>query len=345
MEIKDLILKYLKKRRIVKIADIAGKTGFSRAYIHRFFKELRDDGKILLMGRTNQAHYVLASDKKILGTRPLSFRRTLINRDLSEDLVLAELKRETGILDDLKKNVRDILDYAFTEMLNNAIEHSRSKKVLVQMERNFGVVKFKVIDWGVGVFEDIKRKFKLRNAFEAIELLLKGKQTTASKAHTGEGIFFTSKVADKLIFKSSGKELIFDNRIDDIFVRETKKKKGTEVILEISLDSKRKISAIFREYSNENFVFDKTRVTVKLFELAERSYVSRSQARRLLFGLEKFSRVILDFKKVEAIGQAFADEVFRVWQGKYQKIKIEHINCNKNVEFMIKRVLATCEVV
>ena len=339
MHIKDLILKHLKKHQEVKITEIVKKTGFSRAYIHRFFKELQDEGKIILVGRTNRARYVLATPKNILASKSLSLKRILVNKNLLEDAVLRDIKRETAIFDKLRKNVADILDYAFTEMLNNAIEHSRSKKILIQIEKADKLIKFKVNDWGVGIYNDIKRKFRLKNIFEAIELLLKGKQTTVPETHTGEGIFFTSKVADKLIIESSGKKLIFDNKIDDVFVRDIKKFKGTKVTFEILTTAQRELSAIFKEYTNENFIFDKTKVTVKLFELGGQSYISRSQARRLLFGLEKFQRVILDFKKVETIGQAFADEVFRVWQKKHPEIKIDYINCHENIEFMIKRAI------
>lgn len=339
MDIKELILKHLKKHQKVKITQLVKKTGFSRAYLHRFFRELQDEGKIILVGRTNQAHYILSGPKSIRTGKSLSFRRTLLNKNLFEDTVLRAIKRETAIFDGLRKNVADILDYAFTEMLNNAIEHSKSKKILVQMEKADKLIKFRVTDWGVGVFNDIKRKFRLKDIFEAMELLLKGKQTTVPETHTGEGIFFTSKVGDKFALESSNKKLIFDNKIDDVFVRDSKKTKGTRAVFEILTNSQRELSSTFEEYTSENFVFDKTKVIVKLFELGGQSYISRSQARRLLFGLEKFQRVVLDFKKVETIGQAFADEVFRVWQKKHRRIKIESINCGQNIKFMIKRAL------
>ena len=38
------------------------------------------------------------------------------------------------------------------------------------------------------------------------------------------------------------------------------------------------------------------------------------------------------------IGQAFADEIFRVFKNKYPNIKIELINTNDAVKFMIERV-------
>jgi hypothetical protein len=54
-------------------------------------------------------------------------------------------------------------------------------------------------------------------------------------------------------------------------------------------------------------------------------------------GLSKFEMIILDFDKVPTVGQAFADEIFRVFRNKYPKIKVIPINMNESVEFMIKR--------
>ncbi|MBU1083906.1 MAG: STAS-like domain-containing protein, partial [Candidatus Omnitrophica bacterium] len=67
------------------------------------------------------------------------------------------------------------------------------------------------------------------------------------------------------------------------------------------------------------------------------NYVSRSQARRVLAGLEKFKTVVLDFKGIEAIGQAFADEIFRVWKSAHTDKEISARNACENVMFMVKR--------
>lgn len=65
-------------------------------------------------------------------------------------------------------------------------------------------------------------------------------------------------------------------------------------------------------------------------------YVSRSQARALLVGLEKFKKVMLDFSGVKEVGQAFADEIFRVFNLAHPEVEVEYQNANEAVEFMIK---------
>ena len=341
MNIHALILKELTKKGEVRVADIVKATGFSRAYLNRFFQDLREKGKIVLLGKANQARYVLTGKGRIkeIKSKVLTFHQILQNRNLSEDRVLDEIKEKTGIFLHLSKNLAQILNYAFTEMLNNAIEHSKSNRIEVFMKRAAPGIQFEVIDRGIGIFNNLMKKRKLKNELEAIQDLLKGKQTTAPKEHTGEGIFFTSKAGDTLTIQSSTKKLIFDNTLNDIFIRDIQNRVGTKVTFTIRTRSARNLNSIFKEYAEESFEFRKTRVIVKLYKL-DTEYVSRSQARRILSGIEKFKSILLDFKNVNMVGQAFADEIFRVWKAHHPEIKISYQNANENIIFMIKRALA-----
>lgn len=56
---------------------------------------------------------------------------------------------------------------------------------------------------------------------------------------------------------------------------------------------------------------------------------------------KNFKVLVLDFDKVPTIGQAFADEIFRVFTAKHPGVEIRCVNMNENVEFMIKRADAT----
>ena len=338
MDLKKIILSKLKKRKEIRAADIIKRTGFSRAYVDRFFKILQEEGEIALVGKANRARYVY-SGKQFLLRAKKGIRNTRIilsNKNLFEDIILEQIKRDTGIFIDIRKNVAEIADYAFLEMLNNAIEHSRSRKIEVSLNRNSRLMKFEIFDAGIGIFRNVMRKRRLKSELEAIQDLIKGKQTTMPRAHSGEGIFFTSKAVDTLIFQSSNKKLIFNNIIGDIFVQDTKRIKGTKVIFTIGLKSKRDLAKIFREFSDRSFEFNKTNVTVKLFKM-DTEYISRSQARRILAGLDKFRKIVLDFRDVDTVGQAFADEIFRVWKSHHKSASVEYKNADENITFMIKR--------
>ena len=91
---------------------------------------------------------------------------------------------------------------------------------------------------------------------------------------------------------------------------------------------------MFRRYTGDELAFDKTSVTVNLYK-AGKEFLSRSQARRLVAGLEQFREVTFDFQGVENIGQGFADEVFRVWKNGHPTTVFVSKNANPDVQFMI----------
>ncbi len=337
MDIRKKILKLAQDKRKFKTAEIAEALNLSRQYVSRILNGLVHEGKLIRGGSANKAFYALPQNASLLGNQ---IKKYLKSKDLKEHEVVDEIERQAPFLNRLKENVKSIFTYAFSEMLNNAIEHSRSEDIEVTLTRSNNYLIFKVRDFGIGVFRNVMKKRGLTSELEAIQDLLKGKTTTAPKAHTGEGIFFTSKASDIFILESFNYRLRIDNKIKDVFVEEVKNpKKGTLVIFTINTGSTRHLNDIFKKYQSnpEEYAFDKTEIQVKLYTMGT-IYISRSQARRILAGLDKFKSIVLDFDKVPTVGQAFADEIFRVFQSKYPEIKLTARNMNEAVAFMVKRV-------
>ena len=161
------------------------------------------------------------------------------------------------------------------------------------------------------------------------------------KSHSGEGIFFTSKSADLFILDSFGYQLALNTKVENVAIKNVSIiKRGTKVIFEIDANSERHLNQVFKKYTNlseeSDYGFDKTEIRVKLYTMGG-VHISRSQARRILSGLEKFKIILLDFENVPVVGQAFADEVYRVFHYKYPDIKIEEKNMSEGVRFMIER--------
>jgi anti-sigma regulatory factor (Ser/Thr protein kinase) len=338
-DLKNKILSEIIANKEVRTADLIKKTGFTRAYLGRFLKELRQEGKIVSLGKTNRAVYVAANQEAVLEAKKkiLYFSKTYSNDNLSEHTVLEEIKRETGIFLKLKDNVKKILDYAFSEMLNNAIDHSQSKWVDIKFDARSKLVSFTISDSGIGIFNNIMQAKQLKSEIEAAQDLLKGKQTTAPERHSGEGIFFTSKLGSAFTIFSGRKEIMFNNLIRDVFIRDLNRiKVGTSVFFVIDKDSEVNIKEIFDEYSGDSYEFDKTKVDVRLYKMGN-YYISRSQARRVMAGLEGFKRIVLDFKNISTVGQAFADEIFRVWLADHSGVEITTVNSNENINAMISR--------
>lgn len=127
-----------------------------------------------------------------------------------------------------------------------------------------------------------------------------------------------------------------DNRRDDMAVEAVEPpRRGTLASLEIDLATPRSLPALFSEYT-EDYEFSKTRTVVRLFAVGVR-FVSRSEAKRLLHGLDRFREVVLDFRGVAGVGQGFADEVFRVWAKAHPQTALVPVNMNAAVELMVER--------
>jgi hypothetical protein len=114
---------------------------------------------------------------------------------------------------------------------------------------------------------------------------------------------------------------------------------GTLVSMRLLNSTTRVPKEIFDKFSKQRFEFDRTIVPIKMAK--DDDLVSRSQARRILNGLELFAEVILDFTSIQYIGQAFADEIFRVFPSMNPNTNIIEVNANDDVQNMINRARNT----
>ena len=263
------------------------------------------------------------------------------NQNLEEDVLWR--KDISSLLGELNSNIKDICQYGFTEMVNNVIDHSDARKLSIVLNLDYLNVEMMVIDDGVGIFQKIKTALRLEHSKHAILELAKGKFTSDPENHSGEGIFFTSRVFDA--FKITSHKLSFfgfGNR-DGIIWEEKDDLPGTGVFMSIKKDSQIQLTNIFNEYADpdKDPSFHKTLIPVKLMEHEGESLISRSQAKRLISRFDRFLEVGLDFEGVKQIGQAFADQIFRVFQNKHPNVRLLIINTNKDVANMIKRVMST----
>ena len=304
--------------------------------VHRHLNKLLKQGEVIKTGRTRGASYYLNSSLQ----KKLFFP---IKPGLEEHQVWMDYFHEAFSI--LPENVYSICNYGFGEMFNNAIDHSQGTRIGVKSKMENNVLEISILDNGIGIFKKVKDALGLEHERASILELTKGKLTTDPDHHTGEGIFFTSRAVDEFTIISSNLDYIKNNLEDDWFIETPDNPvKGTGVFLDIHFNSNKKLEDIFRQYSTldqEEDIrkFDKTHIIVNLSKLEQDHYVSRSQGKRIMTGLEKFNHILMDFRHIKTVGQGFVDEVFRIFQKKYPKIKIEYENANEDVRFMIERGL------
>ena len=333
MDPKQKILTLLSRRRSATGGDLRAHLKLSRQAISLHLRSLLAAGKIVRSGTTRGARYMLASR----ASQPVVLSRSLALQGCDEDRVWDEVEARLQLHRTLRPNVLAITRYAFTEMLNNAIEHSKSDRCTMRLEVGPAFVTFEIRDRGIGVFHSIASKLHLPDEETALIELLKGKTTTMPEAHAGEGIFFTSRAGDTFSLKSHRIQIEWKRAVEDVFISQPRFSTGTFVHFSIQRNARQKLEAVFGEFAPReyDFQFQKTRVLVKLLQ---EDYVSRSEARRLLANLEKFREIVLDFRDVRSVGQGFADEVFRVFANRNPGVVIQSEHAPAAVMAMIRHV-------
>jgi len=329
----EAIINFIKSNGSSGSRELSAHFGVSRQALNAHLKRLINDGKLFKTGSTRNARYHISITPKTKTDFVSEFQ---VN-GLDESHIYQRLSLSLNLSTSLKAEVESIAHYAFTEMLNNVIDHSDSDKTRVRATLDGGKLTFEIKDWGKGVFASIAEKFALDDEQDAMIELVKGKTTTMPEAHSGEGIFFTSKVTDRFVLRSHRTQLEWDRARDDVFVSSPRYVKGTSVYVEIRRDSRLKLADVFALYAPEefDFQFQKTIVHVKLLD---KDYVSRSEAKRLMHNLDNFRLVELDFRDVGAVGQGFADEVFRVFHHNHPYVEVRAINSSPAVQAMILHV-------
>lgn len=330
-KIKDFIYEKLPNHPADIVSILSKEFGFSRQRAHFYIKKEINEDKVIKVGRTNSTKYFLIGGNKI----EFSCK---IKLNLAEDKIWSLYVKP--MIKNYSDNIKEIIAYGFTEMYNNAIDHSEGTSIYSSVEIIDSKIEIIIIDNGVGIFKKIQEALKLNSIRESILHLSKGKFTTDPSKHTGEGIFFTSRIFDKFSILSSDLYYCFAN--EDWFLSNEKNEnfgKGTLIKMVLSISSKKTPKEVMDKYTNEDIGFDKTIVAVALSSDPNDPHVSRSQAKRLMMGLDKFKTIVLNFKNVNSVGQAFVDEVFRVFKNEHPSITITYYNANDEVEAMIKRGL------
>ena len=330
-EIRNFMLRMCRNKARNVAAETARHFGISKQAASRHLHALENDRMISSSGSGNVKVSWLIPLIEKFWRFPLA--------GLREDIVWLETL--APLLADLPENVLDMWHYGVTEMINNAIDHSEGTEIKVHFTRTALDTEIWINDDGEGIFHRIQRLGNLYDPREAILELAKGKFTTDPANHSGEGIFFTSRAFDLFVIMSRTLYFSHTAERDDWLIDDDKDIPGTRVLLKLDNDSQRTLTSIYSHFSDpDEFTFSKTIVPVRLARHEGEKLVSRSQAKRLVSRFEKFKTVALDFTGVEEIGQAFADEIFRVFASSHPGVELIPIHATTEVQQMIVRALA-----
>lgn len=314
----------------MKTADvIAEQLGITRQSASRKLKGLRENELVSVSGRGRSTRYELV--EKVWR---FSYE---ITDDLDEFLALKETL--LPLLKNVSVNVAEAFQYGFTEMFNNAIDHSEGTVIDVEIRQTPLSTVVIIEDNGRGIFEKIQQEFNLVDIRQSIFELSKGKLTTDSNNHTGEGIFFSSKIFDLFVITSKGWAFVHNSGVIDLmYEHDIDCVNGTRVMFELQHNSCIAIKNVFDQFTTPNALsFAKTVVKMSLAKDEGEFLISRSQAKRVVERFERFETVILDFSGVSSIGQGFSDQIFRIYQREHPNVELISINANLDIQDMINR--------
>ena len=328
--IRRFILQNIAKHPTDIARRVSTRFEITRQAVHKHITRLIEEGLIAESGQTRSRSYRLT----VLVDWKGSYA---IKAGLAEDVVwIRDIRPQLGAL---PENVLTLWQHGFTEMFNNAIDHSEGTHIRVELQRTAVDTEIAIADDGVGIFRKIRDQMGLLDERHAILELAKGKLTTAPAQHSGEGIFFTSRMFDSFDILSGGVSFSHaEGDAHDWIHDDPQFRDGTTVWMRLPNQTTRTTKKIFDEYvSGEDYDFSRTVVPVVLAQHLGEPLLSRSQAKRVLARVELFRTVVFDFSQVQAIGQAFADEIFRVFAQSHPQIDLQFIHANADIAKMIGR--------
>jgi anti-sigma regulatory factor (Ser/Thr protein kinase) len=255
---------------------------------------------------------------------------------LQEDL---PWKRDFAPFFALPGEVRRMAQHAFTELLNNAVDHSGGSTVTVSLRQTPLHLQLLVSDDGCGLFERVAQSFAIDDPALAMLELSKGKLTSQPERHSGHGLFFSARLAD--VFDVHANRAGFQYRGWDAaswHVTRAAPHTGTSVYMAIALDTRRTLDSVLRAASSSGgYGFERTRVPLRLIGDGQ-ALASRADARRVASRLEGFQHAEIDFSGIDDVGHAFADELFRVFRRLHPGVELAPVGMTPRVSAMLQSV-------
>ncbi|MBE6690957.1 MAG: hypothetical protein E7590_06695 [Ruminococcaceae bacterium] len=280
----------------------------SRSTVYNYINTLQKNGELERVGGSMPYRVLYETSRFTVDTSRESSEDRMFSRDIAP------------LLSELPINVQKIWRYAFTAMMNNALEHAHASAIVCVVNRNRLCTIIGILDNGVGIFRRIQQDQKDRNgemptAAEAASLLYAGGYSSEPKSHAGEGIFFTSRLMDHFVIRSD-MQLFTPNEADADDENSGERFRGTAVQMALDNDSTRELSQVMANYLDPENGFVRTEIPVARFFGGDFP-VSRSEARRLLSVLDSFREAELDFSGIEEVGRDFVHEFVALLDSEY----------------------------
>ena len=240
-------------------------------------------------------------------------------------------------LQTLPQNVREISEFAFGALFHNIHDHATATRLNYKIYISHNDVHLIISDNGIGLFQGIADALHFDDVQIAAVEIAKGHVTSDPKNHAGDDLMVVIQMFDEVEISSSSISLKYNNDKNDWVLDQSKQQSGTRIHLRIRTNSRRTCQDVFTNIFEKFAKF--THIPVKLAQSKGEQLNSREQADNLLHNIKKLNGVEFDFKNIDLVGPAFADELVRKTLEKNREMDIKWINSTQLVDVLMSRAI------
>ena len=148
LEAEKFLLQQISDENPNFVDDTMQKFSVSRSTVYNYINTLQNNGELERVGGSMPYRILYKTARFTVDTSREHSEDRMFNRDVAP------------LIADLPANVQKIWRYAFTAMMNNALEHSRATAIVCVVSRSRLCTIIGILDNGVGIFRRIQQDQK-----------------------------------------------------------------------------------------------------------------------------------------------------------------------------------------
>ena len=327
-QIKHFILENLTQHQKDIIKAAIRKFGLSRQAILKHMNTLIRDDQVVAYGKTRDRFYELKP--RVNFSKSIDISNGFDPKSILNEQIFPNLKS-------LPQNVREISEFSLGALFHNIHDHASATRLNYKIYISHNDVHLIISDNGIGLFQGIADALHFDDVQIAAVEIAKGHVTSDPENHAGDDLMVVIQMFDEVEISSSGVSLKYINGKNDWTLKPSRQKNGTRIHLGIGTNSRRTCQDVFKTLFNEQGKF--VHIPVKLARSNGEQLNSREQADNLLHNIKKLNGIEFDFKNIDLVGPAFADELVRKTLEKNREMDIKWINSTQLVDVLMSRAI------
>lgn len=352
-EVAEVVESLLSERGGFSSAELSERTGLTRQALHRHLSSWVLEGRLQRQGRARATRYLpgpgnssCPPESRPRGRAPAGLGRTYRVEGLSPQAAWRDLQAWLGSqAPGIGDTALAVLEWVTCELVANGLAHAQSPYLSLRAHADSDRVALALADAGLGAFETLRRKLGASSALDALQWLSNPPATPAAGPPDPacRGLRSVSHMVELFELDANGFEWSVDNALGETAVSEVPEVPrhssgtgetggaGTEVRVSVALDTQTHPADILAHRP----AIHGTRV-LALRDFGRRLF-TRSDARRLLEGMDLYAEIVLDFDGIEGTGLGFVDELLRVWPIRHPLTRLRVQGAGAAVAFMLRQ--------